>query len=76
MSDSEKYMLIAATAVLIFIILVLTKYKNTSFTKPTVYNSIALLLIFAGLFLSAFPILGFIILGIGISFAVYDLLKK
>jgi cytochrome bd-type quinol oxidase subunit 2 len=76
MSDSEKYMLIAATVVLIFIILVLTKYKNATSTKPTVYNSIALLLIFVGLFLSAFPVLGFIILGIGVSFAVFDLLKK
>lgn len=73
MSDSEKYILFIAAGVLIFIIILLSKYRNSKSSKPTILNISGAILVFIALFLADFRLLGFGILGLGILFALYDL---
>mgnify|MGYP000016305759 CR=1 FL=1 len=73
MSESEKYILFIAAGVLIFIIILLSKYRNAKTYKPTTLNVVGAILVFTALFLAEYSLLGYGIMGLGILFALIDL---
>jgi len=74
MDASQIYIIISISVLVIIILLALYLYKKGN--KPTSLTGLALGFIIAGIVFGEDKVIGYSLIGIGVIFAIIDMLKK